>query len=520
MIDLTKPFHLRPEQEKIFHDVLENFDRTHGNFRLWARDATLFTGNDEATMMDWLDEPERLLGAFAPLIAITKDIEARKFSSIVLLGMGGSSATAKALQGILAPTANYFHVLDSIHPSAIARIEENIDVSRTLFIVASKSGSTLEPNVLYRYFLERLTTSGVDDPFSHFMAITDPVTSLEQESVEHGFLRGPFGRPGIGGRYSALSVFGILPAMLMGLDGERLLTRAVATAKMCGPTTMALQNPAAILAAFCLSSMKVGRDQLVIHLSDSLKDFGLWLEQLLAESLGKNGTGIVPIVDYGHNVVHNDSTAYLVISLDGESLEKEFQRPFAHLVLNREDISGLMFRFECATALIGAGLQINPFDQPDVEKSKRRALSLITQPQREQEKASKEDVRNFFKEFSPQDYCGILSFLDESNESEARLLSLARAITKKFSINTTIQIGPRFLHSTGQLWKGGKNNGHFLVLTGPYAVDRMSSYAQPFSHLHKSQALGDIDALKESGRRVLHVAVNNLRDLDDIVNNF
>lgn len=516
----------------LFSDTLARFDQDHIIFRLWAKDSSIFTGHDEASMLDWLNEPAEIQISLPALKAIKNDISSHNFSATVLLGMGGSSLSPKVFQAMLAPeSTESFYVLDTIHPDAIARLSRGIDLKKTLFIVASKSGSTLEPNLLYRYFLSRLIEEGAQDPYQHFMAITDPVTSLEQESMENGFLKGPFGKPGIGGRYSGLSPFGILPAWLMGIDVERLLKNAVAMEHATGPSVLAQHNPAGPLGAFLATCVAHAKDQLLIHLSPALASFGMWLEQLIAESLGKNGTGIVPIIADADDDSPSIASAHIVIGLASElsampALKRDHEKDAAifRITINDEyEVGALMFRFQMAVALTASVLKINPFNQPDVEKSKLRAKEIIAKIMNgiaPIEEAPPFDLGNleifgdlagFFAHVGRTDYCAVLSYLDETWDHVLKLKTLKSAIAQKTQSATMLQTGPRYLHSTGQLFKGGKNNGHFLVITGPYAEDRPSGMGVlSLGDVHLSQALGDILALRESGRRVLHIRLKDI----------
>ncbi len=505
------------EHQARLRKVLDDIDANNTIFRLWAKDATLFSGTNEGDFLDWLKEPESLLHNLDPLYDLRDAIIARGFSSMVLLGMGGSSLSPLMFKRVFQATYP-FYVLDTIHPSAIARLSVSINLTETLFIVSSKSGTTLEPLLLYRYFLAKLGEQASDDPFSHFMAITDPHTALEKEAHQSGFLHGPFGKPGIGGRFSGLSAFGIMPAILMGIDVERLLLSARSMANDCGPSIGAQDNPAAELAAFLLASLKDGQDQILIHLSPTLKSFGLWLEQLIAESLGKNGFGLVPIIFDSDAEITNRTHIYIVYGDETKSLCLTKDSPRIVMELNdRYDLGGLMYLFQMAVALIASVVKINPFDQPNVERSKQltkevlQALEhgdkLTPKPVRSFSHGSfSGDVEQFIAALKPNHYCALLAFLDDTDENSLALLRLRSAVQEKTKVPVMLEFGPRYLHSTGQLFKGGADNGHFLVVTGPYPHDMPSAHnGLWFSDVHLGQALGDIRAMKESGRSVLHV---------------
>lgn len=505
-----------------FQEILTWFDENHINFRLWARDSHVFSGNNESAMLDWLDEPQDMYNNLGSLLDIKDRIERQDFSFTVLLGMGGSSLSARVFQEILAPhTINNFFIVDTIHPHAIARLEKLLDLKKTLFIVSSKSGSTIEPNLLYHYFYDRLTKAGVSDPYVHFMAITDPISPLEQESQECGFLSGPFGKPGIGGRYSGLSPFGVMPALLMDIDVKPLLLKAIEMARSLGPSICVNDNEASSLAAFMAACKKNYRDQLIIHLSPSLRPFGMWLEQLVAESLGKDDDGLVPIVAYG-GISFTPAHMHVLIELDGEPIvtnELKDEPVFRMSIKDQNYLGALMFYWQMATALFASVFKLNPFDQPDVERSKTLAKELLMKGVPEtQDHALKrkgldldqDKLGSFLMKIKPDDYLVLVSYLDETEESTDRLNELRAALQKSLEVPILVQVGPRYLHSTGQLFKGGRNNGHFLLLTAPYLEDRSSALDHHmFSDVHLSQALSDLMALKEKHRQTHYIHLND-----------
>jgi transaldolase/glucose-6-phosphate isomerase len=453
-------------------------------FRLWAKDFTLFGKNP---MLDWLTEPEYILNNLASLEKISQQARAR-FSHVLLLGMGGSSAAAKMFKEILAPQSN-FYVLDTIHPTVVHDVENKIDLEKTLIIVASKSGSTMEPWLLYQHFLNRLK-SITSDPYSHFMAITDPISPLEQESVEKGFLHAPLGKPGIGGRYSGLSVFGILPALLMGIDVKPLLNSAVLMSKNTSFSIRPYENPAVNLAEILADH---DQQNLFIYLSKSLSPMRPWIEQLLAESLGKNGHGVIPIV-----VDDLKIPCTLSFILDGEP------EPDSSLNITLSsvfEIGGIMFILQMATALGGFLIGVDPFDQPDVERSKKLTKEIMKNFSNVVKEPKNFDLNNFKPKEG--DYCAILSYL--ANESK-ELLKLKEALDARFLNAVILEEGPSYLHSTGQLYKGGPKKGHFLLLTGSYKNDYENALGDlSMAEVHLSEALGDLEAMKESGQKISHV---------------
>lgn len=512
-----------------YQQILADFATNQAVFRLWAQDRALFATSDEV-MMDWLSGPLDVRELLPKLLAIQAQVAKKNFSSVVLLGMGGSSLAPLVFKAILAPHGGKgFFVLDTIHPSSVKNLEQTIDIKTSLFIVASKSGTTLESNLLYRYFVQRLIDLDAPDIYSHFMAITDPTTPLEQESVECGFLPGPFGRPGIGGRYSVFSAFGMMPAVLMGLDTARILASAQAMMNNCGPSIAPEHNPGARLGAFLALCAQQEKDRLMIHLSPSLATLGLWLEQLIAESLGKKGRGLLPILTHNQSsTLHNSS--HLIIRLEGD--ETVDTAPFANhemvsiTIADYYDIAAVMYCFKIGVALAGAAIGLNPFDQPDVEKSKKHTAAMIKSlsidsPASLSSSAltrggNSKTLEDFLGSVGTNDYVAILSYLDDNQHSNNSLALLVDMIAKKTSVPVLQQIGPRYLHSTGQLFKGGKNNGHFIFITGPYEHDITSNDGIKFSSIHLSQAQGDMQALRESGRPVFHIHLERLHV--DVIN--
>lgn len=504
-------YYLSSIQDDVYRATLKRFDDNNIVFRIWAKDSAIFSGADEGKWLDWLQEPELIRASLPQLRARAEALQARGFTSIVLLGMGGSSVSPIMFKEILAPSENFF-VLDTTHPDAIFKLTQQIKLEKTLFIVASKSGSTLEPLVLYRHFYEALVAAHVDDPFSHFIAITDPVTYLEKEASEHGFLPGAFGKSGIGGRFSGLSVFGIMPALLMNIDVQRLLDATVAMVHESGPTISAKEIEGLRLAAFLLMGLSEQRYQLAIHLDDRLIAVGYWLEQLIAESLGKHNFGIVPLVGT-HRVSHRDDTMNLFIGLNHDELKNnaaQKQPSFCIHLDDLHDLGSLMFSCQLAIACVGAGLKINPFDQPDVENSKKHTREILANMsanplQTTRIKKSLPPISQEIAKIKPGDFGALLCFIDESPRHHQLLIQLKDSFEEKTSVPFLIQYGPRYLHSTGQLFKGGYNRGHFFVITGPYHHDYVSNHNElMFSMIHFGQALGDIAALQEAHRHVVH----------------
>jgi transaldolase/glucose-6-phosphate isomerase len=423
--------------------------------RIWSRDASVWTGSDEAKWLGWLDEPLRMHERVPELLEAFAKVE---FDRVCLLGMGGSSLAPEVLKRLFRVDA--FETLDTTHPSAVRRIETD----GTLFISASKSGSTLETRSHTEYFLER---AGNGD---RFVAITDPGSELERLASERGFLDTIHGEPTIGGRYSALSPFGIVPAALMGIDVHKLLDRAEEMREAC---RLEVGNPGLELGL----ELGEGPDKVLVE-----GDFGLWVEQLLAESTGKHGKGLVP-VRYGDS--------------------DDVQRP-EFRVDDPYEVAQEFFRWEFATAVAGSILGINPFDQPDVQAAKDKTNELLSrggEPSVEPEG----DLDELLDGAREGDYVAILAFIDPAREGElAPLVERARATGRP----VTVGLGPRYLHSTGQLHKGGPDTGLFVQVVDDLGKE-LPIPGKPFGFrtLIAAQAAGDFEALKERGRRIVRLTL-------------
>ena len=449
--------------------------------RIWERDPTVWTGRDEAQCLGWLDEPRRMHERIDELTQIA-DATAGA-DDIVLLGMGGSSLAPEVLRRAF--ERDRFHVLDTTHPKAIRRLAEALDVGRTVFVVSSKSGGTLETRSHFDFFWERAGKRG-----DRFIAITDPGSPLEQLAKTRGS-RVVAGEPTIGGRYSALSPFGIVPAALMGVDVARLLERAETTLNAC---RVVEDNPALALGLALGAAWQEGRDKVIPQ--PNRYGFGLWVEQLLAESTGKNGRGLVPAPGESPD------------GADRQAREVELADPY--------DLGSEFFRWEFATAVAGAILEINPFDQPNVQEAKDRTSQILgTVPGGTVPKGAVPQTRpegtaeELFAQARPGDYVAIQAFVDPAEEERIRpLVERARAAT---GCVVTFGLGPRYLHSTGQLHKGGAPIGCFLQVvddTGPELAIPGQKFG--FGRLIKAQAEGDYAALKERGRPVARIRLEDV----------
>ena len=522
--------------------------------RLWAKDADVWTGGDEARWLGWLD----VATAEAPLAALSelaREVGTAGFTDVLLLGMGGSSLCPEVLGRVLGPVAGAptLHVLDSTDPAQIRRTASVLDLSRTLCIVSSKSGTTLEPTALTEYFLEQIRQRvGAEATGSRFVAITDPGSALEATAHTARFRQVWHGVPAIGGRFSALSNFGLVPAAVCGVDVPALFDRARAMAGRCGPAEPPDRNPGVRLGLALGVAAKQGRDKVTLVLSPALRALGGWLEQLLAESTGKSGHGLIPVTDedVGPPSIYGDDRLFVYLRLEAEpqpELDHAMARladagqPVVALALrDRLDIAAEFFRWEIATAVCGAVLGINPFDQPDVEASKvaTRALTAAyestgafpvdTPLARTEAMTLYADPRNtetlraaggtdvgvesllsaHLSRLVAGDYFAVLAYVDRSETHRSVLQRLRHAVRDARGVATCVAFGPRFLHSTGQAFKGGPATGVFLQVTCDDVPDLpIPGRGYTFGVVKAAQALGDLQVLAARGRRVLRVHV-------------
>ena len=446
--------------------------------RIWERDPTVWTGADEARWLGWLDEPRRMGERVDELAAFADAIVDEGFDAVVLLGMGGSSLAPEVLRRTFRVEA--FHVLDTTHPNAIRAVEEEIDLERTLFVSASKSGGTLETRSHTDYFWERGGKRG-----ACFVAITDPGSDLERQAKERSFRRVFPGEPTIGGRYSALSPFGMVPAALMGIDLSRLLGSADRMADICRSGD---GNPGYELGRQFGLGWQEGRDKICI--ADTEGGFGLWAEQLIAESTGKLGKGLVPA--------------------PGESPDGPDRQEAVPQIADPYALGGEFFRWEFAVAVAGAFLEINPFDQPDVQAAKDKTNEVLGTG-RDPSLDPEGSIDALVAQAEEGDYFCVQAFLAPSEENDLRIADLVRRLRRRTGLVVTHGYGPRYLHSTGQLHKGGPNTGLFLqVVDDP--GDEIPIPGKPFGfrRLLRAQAAGDYASLQERGRRVARIHLEDI----------
>ncbi len=543
------------EMKNAFAEEMEVW-RKEGRIRqLWAGDNSLWTGADENEWGGWLNVLERELADTGSLKAFGNWVTERKFTDIVLLGMGGSSLGPEVLGNIFGrqPGWPQFHMLDSTDPAQIAAIERAVDLGTTLFIVSSKSGSTLEPNIFMEYFLDRVAAlRGNDRAGEQFVAVTDPGSSLERRAKELRFAHIFQGVPSIGGRYSVLSKFGLVPAAAAGLDVKRLLETALPMERSCGSDVPPAENPGVQLGvAMGVAATRFGRDKVTIIASPGIADFGGWLEQLLAESTGKHGYGLIPLAGeplttpdrYGRDRFF----AYLALDGDDDPSQRDAVaaletagHPVARIcVKDIWHVGQEFFRWEIATAVAGAIIGINPFDQPDVEASKEKTraltedyekshrlpeeapifrengLALYADPRNAAELGRHNTLTGYLKSHLARvhagDYVALLAYIQRNDSHTQALTAIRGCIRDHTYAATCVGYGPRFQHSTGQAYKGGPNSGVFLQVTCDDPADiPVPGHSYTFGVVKAAQARGDLDVLVERGRRALRVHVNDV----------
>ncbi len=529
--------------------------------RIWARDASVWTGDDEAKWLGWLNIVNEELVNVAQYCDYYADISGHRFVDILLLGMGGSSLCPEVLAFTFGKTS--FHILDSTVPAQVKAVEDKIDLERTLFIVASKSGSTLEPNCFKQYFYEKVAERvGRENAGRQFVAITDQGSKMEQIAKDDGFRHIFYGKPEIGGRFSALSAFGLTAAASMGLDVEQLLRRAnemVAACKITDPS----DNPGALLGTILGTCHEHGRDKLTIFTSPEIHDLGAWLEQLIAESTGKNSVAIIPVDREPIQPVEtyeNDRIFAFLNVKGGGNFDPEYDavttagHPAVKIELESIDNLGQeFFRWEFATAVAGSIMRINPFNQPDVEAAKIEARKITDEYERtgalpEERPFVEEDGISLFTSdeyaarlmgcvsggpllppprpsatppqaggelavltahignLAKNDYFALLAYVEMNDEHWKLLDAIRKSILERTGAATCLGFGPRFLHSTGQAYKGGANNGVFLQITSDDAFDlAVPGQKYTFGVVKAAQARGDFQVLLDCGRRALRV---------------
>jgi transaldolase/glucose-6-phosphate isomerase len=551
-------FTLPAELNGQFQEALEEWKMAGKVRRLWARDASLWTGSDEGNWLGWLGITEDQLANQQHFAEVAADVKAAGFKHALLLGMGGSSLCPEVFKMTFGKIAGFpeLFVLDSTDPAQLKTFENKIDIANTIFIVSSKSGSTLEPNIFKQYFFERVKqVVGADKAGSRFIAITDPGSKFEQIAQADGFRHIFHGIPSIGGRYSALSDFGMVPAAVMGIDAPKFLDQADVMAISCSSCLPMDKNPGAQLGLILGLAAKNGRDKVTLITSPGISDFGAWLEQLLAESSGKEGKGIIPVdrERLGAPEVYGNDRVFAYIRLENGADPKQDAaadalakagHPVVRIALSDTyNLGQEMFRWEFAIAVAGSVIGINAFNQPDVEASKIATKKLTTEYEKngslpaETPILSENGIHLFTDEknaaalataagndktlagylrahlgrIKAGDYFALLAYVEMNEAHEKTLQDMRTAVRDKKRVATCLGFGPRFLHSTGQAYKGGPNSGVFLQVTCNDKADvAVPGQKYTFGVVKAAQARGDFQVLAERNRRALRVHLDDV----------
>ena len=494
--------------------------------RIWSGDHTVWKpdSTEISNRLGWLTVTDAMREQTPAMQALAQEVRDAGIRHVVLLGMGGSSLGPEVLRQTFGSAPGYpeLIVLDSTVPGWVQSVTDAIDPAHTLFLVSSKSGSTTEPNMFYAYFRGLVEkAAGKDGAGQHFIAVTDAGTSLEKLAIDQGFRRVFANPPEIGGRYSVLSYFGLVPATLIGLDLSKLIDRADRMREETFSNVTVQENPGAWLGAVMGVLAQQGRDKLTLVTSPSIGSFGLWVEQLIAESTGKEGLGIIPVA--GEPLTspnhYGGDRLFVYLRLDGDNNDEsdravqaiqESGQPLVRLnLMDKYDVGAEFFRWEMATAVAGSILGINPFDQPNVQAAKDMTDSVLGQFERSGELPPMEassSLGDLLSQAGPGDYLVIMAYIRQTPQVDQALDDLRRKVTVRHGIATTMGYGPRFLHSTGQLHKGGPGSGLFLQLTGEHAHDlTIPGAPYTFGVLADGQAVGDLRALLASLRRAVRV---------------
>jgi transaldolase/glucose-6-phosphate isomerase len=557
----TQTAMLTPELDRAVNALCADWRAAGTTRALWARDAKVWSNQDEAKWLGWLDAPGREQAALPRYQTLATWAKSERFTDAIVLGMGGSSLGPEVLATTFDPVAGFprLHILDSTSPAQIRRLEHSIALKSTVFIVASKSGGTTEPNALMDYFFARVEQALGGKAGKHFIAVTDPGSSLEKVAQSRDFAHIVHGEPTIGGRYSVLSPFGLVPAAVAGLDLGEFLDATAVMVRACGPDVPPEHNPGVRLGLALGAAWKSGRDRITLTAAKPIADFGAWVEQLIAESTGKLGKALIPLegeslpdfkANYGGDLtVYGNDRVFIDLDLTGTvepdrdaalSALAQAGHPVIRIALGkRVNLGQEFFRFEIATAVAGAVMGINPFDQPDVEAAKVKTRALTS----EFEKAgslpaespaavdggiamytdgrnadalrtagAKADLQSWITahlgRIKAGDYVALLAYIDRDPQHIAALHDMRMAIRDGKHVATCVGFGPRFLHSTGQAYKGGPDSGVFLQITADDKEDlAVPGQKATFGTIIAAQARGDFDVLTERGRRALRLHV-------------
>jgi glucose-6-phosphate isomerase len=513
--------------------------------RIWERDHTVWKPDptEITNRLGWLDIAERLENEVSRITALKDQLRTEGYTHVLLLGMGGSSLApevfAKTFGGEV--TGLDLAVLDSTDPGAILNQLKRLDLSKTLFIVATKSGGTVETLSFFKFFYNKvLAEVGEKEAGAHFIAITDPGSKLETLAKQLNFRETFTNDPNIGGRFSVMSFFGLVPAALVGLDVSKLIESARNMARMCSPGVPIEQNPGALLGIVMGVLNAAGRDKITFVTSPRIASFGDWVEQLIAESTGKEGKGVLPVVGetLGGPEVYADDRIFINLKLandedDIPAMEALAQagHPVLHLQLtDKYDLGAQFFLWEFATAVASYFLRINPFDQPNVESAKVLAREMVAEyekngklPQADYAPLTGESLAGFLADCEPGSYLSLQAYITPTPAAEDALNAIRLQLRDRYKIATTLGFGPRFLHSTGQLHKGDAGQGFFIQIISDAVQDipipdqpGLDASAMSFQTLKISQALGDGAALENVGRKLIRFQINDIQDLKQL----
>ena len=509
--------------------------------RIWMRDHTLWKPNPTEidNRLGWLTVLDHMQDGLSDLRSFAQAAREARTTDVVLLGMGGSSLGPEVLRCTFGSSkgAPRLWVLDSTVPGWVRQVTDAIQPARTLFLVASKSGGTIEVMSLFAHFWELIHRTKGHRGGAQFVAITDPATGLEELARERGFWRTFTNQPDIGGRYSVLSYFGLVPAALLGLDVGKLLTRALAMRESCRHT-VAKENPGSALGGLMAAMAQSGRDKVTLLTSPALASFGLWVEQLLAESTGKEGTGLIPVAGepFASPAAYGPDRIFISLRLRGDrnasldrtvsALQRTGQPVYSLQLKDRYDLGGEFFRWEFATAIAGHALGIHPFDQPNVQESKDNTGRVLKEVEAQGKLPSiaalspKQALTQSLEQMGSNRYLAILAYTTPTPQVEAALRALRKALMVRYHVATTAGYGPRYLHSTGQLHKGGPNSGLFLQLVDSMKPDlAVPEKFYTFGTLAQAQALGDLQSLHTHQRQAVRIALgpNPVRTIRSLV---
>jgi glucose-6-phosphate isomerase len=507
--------------------------------RIWRRDVTVWTAEPDseaarsiATRLGWLDVPTGMQPELSRVDAVAEEIHRDGIETIYLLGMGGSSLCAEVIRAVYGVKPGYpaLVVMDTTDEAAIAGAVRRLEPAKTLFLVASKSGGTIEPASMEKLFWEHMSLRVGSTAGRHFIAVTDPGTGLARLAADRGYRHVFLNPPDIGGRFSALSLFGLVPGALIGAPVRELLAGGAAMSEGCRQENH--QNAGLELGAFLGSAAKEGQDKLTVILPPSLRALGLWIEQLVAESTGKQGKGLLPVDDepLGRPDAYGNDRCFVAISTDRDAPDSKrvealeaAGHPVLRLSTRLDGLGAEFFRWEFATAIAGALIGVNPFDEPNVTEAKEKTRALLSRPSEEAARAGATDgpisvysritgatpaavVRSALATLGPRDYVAFLSYLAAKPDVEAAVGGIREAIRARTRAASTFGVGPRYLHSTGQYHKGGPNTIVAFVITGEDSTSTpIPDAPYTFAQLKRAQALGDAQTLEAHDRRMVRI---------------